>query len=221
MRRRIAGEPLQYVLGTAAFRRLELRVGPGVFIPRPETELVAERAMERLPTGGTLVDLCTGSGAIALAVADERPDALVVATELSPDATRWATSNRDALGLRVEVSEGDLFDALPRDLAGRVDVVVSNPPYVDPEERSVLPRDVIGHEPEVALFAPGEGTSVIGRIAAEAPKWLRPSGWLVLEIGETQGSAVRELLVRNGFEEVSIGPDLAGRDRIAEGSWPG
>ncbi|MDQ3953601.1 MAG: peptide chain release factor N(5)-glutamine methyltransferase [Actinomycetota bacterium] len=221
VRRRLAGEPLQYVLGTAAFRRLELRVGSGAFIPRPETELVAERAMERLPRGGLLVDLGTGSGAIALAVADERRDARVVASELSPAAARWATSNRDLLGLRVDLYEGDLFEPLPRDLAGRVDVVVSNPPYIDPGERSVLPTDVVDHEPDVALFAPATGTSVIERIASETPAWLRRDGWLVLEIGETHGDAVRTILERNGFADAAIEPDLTGRDRMAEGRWPG
>ncbi|HEX2295245.1 MAG TPA: peptide chain release factor N(5)-glutamine methyltransferase [Actinomycetota bacterium] len=221
VRRRLRGEPLQYVLGTAAFRRLELRVGPGVFVPRPETELVADRAMARLPRGGLLVDLCTGSGAIALSVADERPDARVVASELSPAAAQWATSNRDSLGLRVELFEGDLFSALPSGLAGRVDVVVSNPPYVDPDERAMLPSDVVDHEPEVALFAPGEGTSVIERIASGAAAWLRRGGWIVLEIGETQGDAVHALLQGAGFDDVSIEPDLNGRDRMAEGRWPG
>lgn len=221
VRRRLAGEPLQYVLGTAAFRRLELRVGPGVFIPRPETELVAERALARLPRAGVLVDVCTGSGAIALSVADERPDARVLATELSPAASQWATSNRDSLRLRVEISQGDLFAPLPSELAGCVDVVVSNPPYVDPGERSMLPGDVVDHEPPEALFAPGEGTSVISRIASDAPAWLRPNGWLVLEIAETQGSDVRRVLEEHGFADVSIAPDLTGRDRIAEGRWPG
>lgn len=221
VRRRLAGEPLQYVLGTAAFRRLELKVGPGVFIPRPETEVVAERAMARLPSGGTLVDLCTGSGAIALSVADERPDARVLATELSPTASQWATSNRDTLGLPVEIHQGDLFDPLPSELAGRVDLVVGNPPYVDPSERSALPRDVVDHEPAEALFAPKEGTTVIARIATQARGWLRPDGWLVLEIGETQGSAVRDILRASGFFDVSIERDLTGRDRVAEARWPG
>ena len=219
VRRRVAGEPLQYVLGTAAFRRLELAVGPGVFIPRPETELVAERAMELLPPGGTLVDLCTGSGAIALSVADERADAVVVASELSPAAARWAQTNQRALGLRVDLFGGDLFEPLPANLRGAVDVVVSNPPYVDAAERDLLPRDVAGHEPDDALFAPGTGTSVVERIAAEAPAWLREDGWLVVEIGETQGEEVRRILTRHGFDDVSIGRDLNGRDRIAEGRW--
>lgn len=221
VRRRLAGEPLQYVLGTAAFRRLELKVGPGVFIPRPETELVAEQAMSRLPSSGTLVDLCAGSGAIALSVADERPDARVLATEVSPAALQWATSSRDSLGLRVDIHEGDLFEPLPSVLAGGVDVVVSNPPYVDPTERSSLPRDVVDHEPEAALFAPGEGTSVIARIIAGARGWLRRGGWLVLEIGETQGPGVRALLEGNGYAGVSIEPDLTGRNRIAEARWRG
>ncbi|MDQ3981395.1 MAG: peptide chain release factor N(5)-glutamine methyltransferase [Actinomycetota bacterium] len=220
VRRRLSGEPLQYVLGSAAFRRLELLVGPGVFIPRPETEVVAERAMARLRPGGTLVDLCTGSGAIALAVADERPDARVIATEVSPAAARWAADNQRASGLEIELHEGDLFDPLPSELRGAVDVVVSNPPYVDERERPSLPRDVVGHEPEIALFAPSVGTSVIERIGSEAPEWLRSGGRLVVEIGETQGDAVRELLVARGFADVDIAPDLTGRDRIAEGRWP-
>lgn len=209
------------MLGTAAFRRLELRVGPGVFIPRPETELVAERAMARLPSGATLADLCTGSGAIALSVADERPDALVVASELSPEALRWAASNLDSLGLQVALFQGDLFEPLPTDLAGRLDVVVSNPPYVDPDERSILPRDVVDHEPAEALFAPERGTAVIERIADEARTWLRRDGWLVLEIGETQGEGVRKILAERGYVDVAIEQDLAGRDRIAEARWPG
>lgn len=219
VRRRVAGEPLQYVLGTAAFRRLELAVGPGVFIPRPETELVAERAMELLPDGGVLVDLCTGSGAIALSVADERPDARVIATELSPAAARWANRNREALGLHVELLAGDLFEPVPVELRRRVDVVVSNPPYVDERERPLLPRDVVDHEPAAALFAPGAGTSVIERIVDQAPEWLEPEGRIVLEIGETQADRVRALLVDAGFDEVSVGRDLNGRDRIAEGRW--
>lgn len=212
---------MQYVLGTAAFRRLELRVGPGVFIPRPETELVAERALELLPRDGVVVDLCCGSGAIALSIADERPDARVLATELSPAASRWAASNRDASGLRVDLYEGDLFSPLPVDLRGGVDVVVSNPPYVDERERGVLPRDVVDHEPHEALFAPGDGTAVVERIVAEAPEWLRPGGWLVVEIGETQGDAARGLLSARGFAEIAVKPDYNGRDRIAEGRCPG
>jgi len=215
-RRRATGEPLQYVTGIAGFRRLELAVGPGVFIPRPETELVAERAIELLPAGGTVVDIGTGSGAIALAVADERPDARTIATEVSPDALRWARRNSSSLGLDVELLEGDLFEPLEPSLRGRVDVVVSNPPYVPEGDLIDLPRDVVEHEPHVALFASKDGLSVAERIAAEARAWLTARGWLVVEIGEVQGRAAAQVLEELGFSRVAIRRDLTGRERIVE-----
>jgi release factor glutamine methyltransferase len=218
--RRAAGEPLQYVTGVAGFRRLELAVGPGALIPRPETELVAGRALERLPKGGTLVDVGTGSGAIALAAADERPDAKVIATEVSPAALGWARRNRDALGLDLELIPCDLLSGLPARLEGQIDVVVSNPPYVADTERDLLPAEVVEHEPEFALFAGRDGLAVISRVAAGAHRWLRPGAWLVLEIGETQGKRVSSLLDELGYIDVSIEADLAGRDRIAEGRTP-
>jgi release factor glutamine methyltransferase len=216
-RRRASGEPLQYVTGVAGFRQLELGVGPGVFIPRPETELVAERAMELLPAGGIAVELGTGSGAIALSIATERPDATVVATETSGAALAYARANREALGADVTLLEGDLFAGVRSELRGRIDVVVSNPPYVPTGERRLLPRDVVAHEPHEALFAAGDGLAVIRRIASEARAWLRPGGWLVLEIGDRQGSAVRALLARRAYAAVAVRRDLAGRERIAEG----
>lgn len=216
-RRRAAREPLQYVLGAAAFRNLRLEVGPGVFIPRPETEVVAGRAIELLPAGGVAVDLCTGSGAIALALADEVPGVTVHATEASEDALGWARRNaKDA----VVLHRGDLFEPLPDDLKGTLDLVVSNPPYVSFDEAEVLPADVIDHEPHDALFSGPDGLGVIRRIIGEARSWLKPGGWLVLEIGETQGEAVESLLGDNGYRDVAIAPDLAGRDRIAEGRRP-
>jgi release factor glutamine methyltransferase len=215
-RRRAAGEPLQYVTGVAGFRYLELGVGPGVFIPRPETELVAERAMERLPSGGVAVDLGTGSGAIALAIATERPDSRVFATEASPDALAYARANRARVGADVTLAAGDLFDALPASLRERVDVVVSNPPYVPVAESSLLPRDVVDHEPHVALFADGGGLDIVRRIAAGARAWLRPGGWVVLEIGDRQGDAVTELLRALDYSDVAVSRDLTDRERIAE-----
>lgn len=212
--RRAKGEPLQYVLGTAQFRHLELEVGPGVFIPRPETELVADRAMELLPQGGTLVDLGTGSGAIALAVAHERPDATVVATEADPGAYPWAVRNRDRLGLRVEMFEGDLFEALPDDLRGGIDVVVSNPPYVSTDRRDILPIDVREHEPEKALYGGGDGMLVVTRLARDARSWLRPGGWLVLEMGAQQQQDMTTLLATLEYTDVVIGVDLAEWPRI-------
>ena len=215
--RRASGEPLQYVTGVAGFRRLELAVGPGVLIPRPETEIVAEHAMQRLPSGGTIVDVGTGSGAIALSVADERRDARVYATEVSETALGWARKNTINLQLNVDLVRGDLFDGLPRDLAGHVDVVVSNPPYVSVGDADTLPPEVVDHEPEEALFAGTEGLRVIADIGARARTWLRIGGWLVLEMGFDQSDAVLRLLTDGGYEEVAAHPDLTGHLRVAEG----
>jgi release factor glutamine methyltransferase len=218
--RRSMGEPLQYVTGVAGFRHLELMVGPGVFIPRPETELVAELAMSHLPSDGVLVDAGTGSGAIALSIAKERVDARVWATELSEDALGWATKNRDALGLDVELVKSDLLDELPAELAGHVDVIVGNMPYVPLEEAEFLPVDVVQHEPEVALFGSTDGLAVIERLAHQSLRWLRPGGWLVLEIGDRQGARVQAMLGRLHYEQVAMHRDLAGRERIVDGSSP-
>lgn len=211
-----AGEPLQYVVGLAGFRRLELEVGPGVFIPRPETELVAERALARLPHGGVAVDVGTGSGALALALADERPDAVVWATETSPEALAWARKNQELLGLDVELVECDLLGGLPERLRGAVDVIVSNPPYVATLEAGLLDAEVRDHEPDVALFGGTDGLRTIETLVWQALSWLRRAGWLVLEIGERQASSVHALLQRAGYVDVSVSKDLAGRDRIAE-----
>ncbi|HEX2049300.1 MAG TPA: peptide chain release factor N(5)-glutamine methyltransferase [Actinomycetota bacterium] len=216
-RRRAAGEPLQYVTGVSGFRRLELGVGPGVFVPRPETEVVAERAMERLPRGGVLVDVGTGSGAIALSVAHERPDARVLATETSPAAASWAARNRSALGLDVELLAGDLLEPLPASLRGAVDVVVSNPPYVPSTARDALPRDVVDYEPHDALFAGEDGTELHDRVAAAARPWLRRGGWLVLEIGYDQRAAALRILSERSYADARVLPDLAGRARVVEG----
>ena len=214
-RRRAAGEPLQYITGVAHFRYLDLNVGPGVLIPRPETELVVERTMELLPEGGTIVDVGTGSGAIALAIKHERPDASVWATEASMPALAWAEKNRKATGVDVSLIHCDLFTGLPEELRGSIDLVVSNPPYVASDERDLLPVEVVEHEPHEALFAPGEPTSVIEQVAKDARPWLRGGGWVVFEIGERLGTEVVTLLTGIGYEDVSIRPDLTGRDRIA------
>jgi release factor glutamine methyltransferase len=218
--RRAGGEPLQYVTGMAGFRRLEVAVGPGVFIPRPETELVAERAMQLLPQHGRLVDVGTGSGAIALAVADERPDAEVFATESSRRAFQWAVRNRDELAKDVNIAYCDLLDGLPRDLEGSFDVIVSNPPYIDRSDSAALPAEVREYEPSSALFAADGGLDVIIRLADASLEWLKPLGRLVIEIGSHQAQSVRALLGAAGYERVAVTRDLAGNDRIAEACKP-
>jgi release factor glutamine methyltransferase len=218
--RRAAGEPLQYLTGVAGFRRLELAVGPGVFIPRPETEVLTQEAMKRLPAGGTIVDVGTGSGAVALSVADERPDARVWATERSGEALEWAMTNRARLGLQVELVACDLLAGLPGSLRSRLDVVVSNPPYVADSETDVLPSEVVDHEPHGALFAADEGRSVQNRLAEQAREWLAPGGYLLMEIGERQAQGVSSRLEAKGYVEIEIIDDLSGRPRVAVGRRP-
>ncbi|CAN5621597.1 peptide chain release factor N(5)-glutamine methyltransferase [soil metagenome] len=215
--RRASGEPLQYVTGVAGFRYLELRVGPGVFIPRPETELVAERAMELLPRNGVLVDVGTGSGAIALSVATERPDAFVFATESSSRALEYATRNGRECDAAVEFFLCDLLTGLPERLRGAVDLCVSNPPYVPSSERRMLPTDVVEHEPHVALFGDEDGLGPIRRLVRDAHRWLRRDAWLVFEIGDRQGQAAQAILGEAGYRDTDVNRDLTGRERIAEG----
>jgi release factor glutamine methyltransferase len=216
--RRRRGEPLQYVLGRWGFRTLDLFVDRRVLIPRPETEVVADAAVAALrgrSHRALAVDLGTGSGAIGLSLAVELwPDVDVWATDRSRDALAVARANLAALGHRasaVRLVEGDWFAALPRDLVGRVDVIVSNPPYV--AEGDPLPPDVRNWEPRDALIAGPTGIEDIAAIIAAAPRWLASGGAVVLEIGETQGAAVKGLAEAAGFD-ASIHPDHAGRDRV-------
>nr|MDQ3879207.1 peptide chain release factor N(5)-glutamine methyltransferase [Actinomycetota bacterium] len=189
----------------------------GVFIPRPETESLVELAMGHLPdSGGIVVDVGTGSGAIALSIAHERPDARVFATEIDTAALAWAERNREATGEHVTFVRADLFDGLPGELQGKVDVVVSNPPYVATSERDVLPVDVRDHEPERALFAGEDGLDVIARLLETARDWLRPDGWLVLEIGERQAPAALDLVSSNGYADGAVHNDFAGKPRFID-----
>lgn len=220
------GEPLAYVLGRWGFRHVDLAVDQRVLIPRPETEVVAGVAIElarALPMPVTVADLGTGSGAIGLAVADELPaDGVTVwLTDASPDALDVARANLAGIGRRatnVRIAEGRWFEALP---AGTVlDVVVSNPPYIAVDSPHVDDA-VRAWEPAAALFAGTDGLDDVRHLITEAPTWLRPRGWLVLEIGFEQGSAVEQLLKDAGYEDISIRPDLAARDRVAVGRTPG
>ncbi len=216
--RRANGEPLQYVLGRWAFRTLDLYVDRRVLIPRPETEVVTGLAIAELATlgrPGLAVDLGTGSGAIALSLAAERwPDVEVWATDVSDEALAVARANLAGLGRRaanVRLAAGSWFDALPVDLRGRVDLVVSNPPYVP--AGAPLPDEVARWEPHDALVPGPTGLEAIEAIAEAAPSWLLPTGALVLEIGEDQGAAVQRLVTSRGFADVVVHADLAGRDR--------
>lgn len=213
-----AGEPLQYVLGRWQFRYLDLAIDRRVLIPRPETELVAEVAIElaRSCSPRRVVDLGTGSGAIGLSLAAELPldDTEVWLTDVSTDALDVARANLAGIGRaarNVRVAHGDWFAALPREL--RFEVIVSNPPYVATDDPA-LDASVRDWEPSAALFAGDDGLDDYRRIIADAPDHLADGGWLILEIGSTQSDTVRALLA-DRFVNIEIRPDLAGRPRIA------
>jgi release factor glutamine methyltransferase len=220
--RRARQEPLQYLLGEAEFCGLILGVGPGVFVPRPETELLVERAVTGHPTpeGGVAVDLCTGSGAVACALATRRPEVRIWAVEREADAARWARANVGALGLqdRVTVMEGDLFAPLAgQGLEGRLDLVTANPPYLAGPTLGALPAEVRDWEPRVALDGGSGGTAVVARILVAAPDWLRTGGTLLVEIGEDQGAWVRARVGADPrYEALTVHRDFRGAERLLE-----
>lgn len=218
--RRAAGEPLQYVMGRWGFRRLDLLVDHRVLIPRPETEQVVEVALAELrrlapDRPSTVVDLGTGSGAIALSVAVEVVTAHVWGSDVSPAALAVARANLAGLGrpgARVRLVEGDWFAALPTELAGEVDLIVANPPYVAAGDD--LPPEVADWEPEPALVAGPTGLEHLERIVDQAPRWLSRPGALVVELAPHQADAVSNAARAAGFSQVEVRPDLAGRDRV-------
>ena len=208
--------PLQHLTGVAHFRRLTLRVGPGVFVPRPETELVAEAAITAAAgcEAPLVVDLCTGSGAIALAVKDELPQAQVVAVELDPLAFGWASANVSETGLDIELVNDDATSALGH-LDGQVDVVVSNPPYI-PTGMVPIDPEVRDHDPEVALYGgSADGLRIPALVAERAARLLRPGGVLVMEHADTHGELLPRRLRESGlWTEVSDHLDLGDRARF-------
>jgi len=211
--RRSSGEPLQYIEGTAQFGPVEVKVDPRVLIPRPETEVLWERAVAALGSADentVIVDMGTGSGALALALKHAFPAARVYAADIDADALALATDNLSGTG--VTVLRGDLFAALPFGMRGHVDLLISNPPYV--AESDELPAEVAQHEPAGALFAGPKGDEVLERIAEQAFYWVKPGGWVFIEIGERQGERAMELFA--DFQCV-IYQDLAGRPRILAG----
>lgn len=218
--RRALGEPVAYLLGEKEFWSLPLAVGPGVLIPRPETERLVECALARLPTERCcdVLDLATGSGAVALAIAAERPLARVLATDLSEAAVETARGNAARLGLagRVEVRAGAWYEPA----AGRrFELIASNPPYIADDDPRVSPS-VRQYEPPQALFAGADGLVALRAVVDGASGHLAPGGWLLVEHGDTQGAAVREMLVAAGFRQVHTHRDLSERERCTEGRSP-
>ncbi len=234
--RRVRGEPLQYALGSWAFRDLDLLVDPRVLIPRPETEWVVEAALEEAArvglrrggraafnalTNASIADLGTGSGAIALALAAELPDALVWASDVSADALEVARANVAGCGqTRVRLCEGSWFDALPDDLRGELALVVANPPYIAEHEVASLPTEVVGYEPRAALVSGPTGLEAIQELVRAAPSWLATGASLVIEIAPHQSEPASALATAAGFGDVAVRDDLSGRPRalVARGS---
>ncbi|MGQ9536037.1 MAG: peptide chain release factor N(5)-glutamine methyltransferase [Actinomycetota bacterium] len=219
--RRSRWEPLQYITGRAFFRYLELVVDPRVLIPRPETEMVVERALALLRErrGHPLVvDVGTGSGCIALSLARECPAAVVHASDIDPRALEAARQNAARLGMEGLVSfhRGDCLSALPAALRGSLDLVVSNPPYIREEEYAILPPEVRDHEPRSALVPGPRGTEVHERLLQQAFSWLTPGGWLLMEGGENQVHELAGLARELGYVEVAVREDLNGRPRMVE-----
>jgi release factor glutamine methyltransferase len=210
VRRRVQREPVAYILGRKGFRAIELDVDPRVLIPRPETEHLVEVALE-LPHGARVADVGTGSGAVALALKAERPDLRVVATELSPGALAVARGNASRLGLEVELLEGDLLEPV----AGRVDAVLSNPPYVAERDRLTLAPEILRFEPAEALFAGADGFDAIRRLAPAAAA--SGASMAAFEVGLGQAAAVAALLRDAGFADTATVPDLAEIERVVVG----
>ena len=210
--RRSHHEPVAYILGEWGFRRLTLAVDRRALIPRPETEIVVERALAHLQGRDEprVLDVGTGTGAIALAIADEHPGARLTAIDVSPDALALARENARRTGLAIELLEHDVCAGAP---GGPYDLVVSNPPYVETDELETLMPDIRDWEPRVALVGHG-ATEAVARAAYEA---LEREGWLVLEVGDGQAGATAALLDELGYEDVHATPDLTGRDRVVEG----
>lgn len=215
--RREAREPLQHITGRAYFRYLELQVGPGVFVPRPETESVvgwaidAVRAMDVVEP--LIVDLCTGSGAIALALAQEVPRSRVHAVELSEDALKWTRKNVE--GSRVDLRQGNALDAFP-DLDGQVDLVIANPPYIPLTEWEYVQPEARDHDPELALFSGEDGLDLIRGLERTAHRLLRPGGVVVVEHADTQGGQVPWIFTEErGWADAADHPDLNNRPRFA------
>jgi release factor glutamine methyltransferase len=219
--RRANREPLQHITGIGFFRRLELEVGPGVFTPRPETEQVVEFAIGKLSQSPSplIVDLCAGSGAIAIALATELSNPKVYAVEKSEEAFAFLVRNFEKYGLDTKkIRNQELSESL-EELAGRVDLVISNPPYI-PDAAIPVDLEVQLHEPALALYGGSDGLDVIRLISLKAMRLLKPGGLLVLEHADTQAAAIGELLLDSGWVNIDSATDLSGKDRMISATKP-
>lgn len=213
VRRRLTGEPLAWITGTVSFCDVIVHVDPDVYVPRWLSEPLARRAVERLPAAGTAIDLCTGSGAIAAVLRARHPYARVVASEIDARAVACAAANG------VEVYLGDLFTPLPGDLAGQVDVVVSVVPYVPTPELPLLQRDTFTFEGPLSYDGGADGTDILRRVVRDSPRFLRPGGALLLELGGDQADLLTDKLVRLGYVELTVLTDEDGDVRGVEATF--
>ena len=218
--RRLAGEPMAYILGNREFYGRPFATTPATLIPRPETEHLVEAVLARLPTNGKVWDLGSGSGAIAVTLACERPDAAVFASDISPDALEVAAANAVELGAKVQFACGSWYQAFSKEQTGLLDIIVSNPPYIEADDPHLIEGD-LRFEPQNALTDFADGLSAIRMLAKGAGERLQTGGWLLMEHGWNQGAAVRQILLDNGFSEVATEQDLAGLDRLTLGRWLG
>jgi release factor glutamine methyltransferase len=215
---RCGGTPTQHLTGETGFRSLTVTVRPGVFVPRPETEVVVDAALEavRDVASPVIVDVGTGAGVIALSMKQERPDARVWAVDRSSEAIELASLNAARNGLEIELQQADMLTGLPRTIVGCVDLVVANPPYIEPEAYEALPPEVRA-DPIEALVG---GLDVYQRLFEQAGRVLASAGAVVVEIEETRGPAVAALAAAAGASVASVAPDLIGRDRVVVARWP-
>lgn len=209
--RRAKGEPVQYICGSTEFYGIELQVGPGVLIPRPETELLVDAALKRLQKQNSVLDLCTGSGAIAIALKTEIPELNVSASDISTEALSYAHKNVDLLKLNIELLQGDLFEPFQ----GRCfEAITVNPPYVKPSEKPLMGKDVLASEPALALFSGDDGLDLLRKISHQGKDYLKAGGFLISEIGFQQGDDCKNLFNSDGWRDVSILQDYSSRDRF-------
>jgi release factor glutamine methyltransferase len=209
--RRAKHEPVQYITGSTEFYAYEFKVGPGVLIPRPETELLVDLCLKSLQDGMSVLDLCTGSGCIAISLKKSKKNLIVTATDICSEALKYAKENIALNEVEIELSQGNLFSGLT---GRKFNVICSNPPYVGELEKSMMGRDVLLHEPEKALFAGLKGFDIFHKIAIEAKNYLYSGGFIFLEMGAEQGLELTSIFEQNGWSDVSVHKDYTGRERF-------